>query len=151
IEIGEQRGIEIGEQRGIEIGEQRGIEQGQRQMLLQMLTWELEFKFGDRGLELVPYLAEIETLTDLYALARSIKPLTTWESLGEWWLSHWERCDESQSWLQGLGVALKLQFPQAETAAIAAVLSAVQSLAQTQGLAVAQAQWQTLSADLPQD
>ncbi|MEB3161987.1 MAG: hypothetical protein VKK80_02050 [Prochlorothrix sp.] len=147
---GEQRGIQIGEQRGIQIGEQRGVEQGQRQMLLQMLTWELEFKFGDRGLELVPYLEEIETRADLYALARAIKPLTTWESLQEWWSSHWEQCDESRFWLQGLGVALKLQFPQVETAAIATVISTIDSLAQTQGLAAAQAQWQTLSADLLQ-
>ncbi|MEY2978400.1 MAG: flagellar assembly protein H [Prochlorotrichaceae cyanobacterium] len=113
--------IQIGEQRGIQIGEQRGLEQ-QRGMLLDLLRMELEIKFGEQGLALIPFLGEVEGLTDLYELLKAIKPMTTWEQMQDWWFDRLATMmaegDRLDPWL---GVALKLQFPEQDGAAIEAL------------------------------
>ncbi|MGA1262961.1 MAG: hypothetical protein ACO331_03510 [Prochlorothrix sp.] len=144
-ERGEQRGIQIGEQRGIQIGEQIG----EQRMLREMLRWELEFKFGEQGLGLMPYVEAVETVADLYAFARSIKPLETWEAVWEWWLTYWEQglgTGEAaiDRWCQGLGLTLKLQFPDADPATIAHQIEQMRSIAQTQTLEAAQAHWRSI-------
>ena len=131
IQIGEQRGIQIGEQRGIQIGEQRGIqigEQQQRRMVLELLGMELELKFGDRGLGVMPYLEAVSNLEDLYELIKTIKLQTHWEQVQQWWLDRLpERMAEGdgktkpnleQILGEWLGVALKLKFPDREGAEI---------------------------------
>ena len=112
IQIGEQRGIQIGEQRGIQIGEQQ-----QRRMVLELLEMELELKFGDQGLRLMPYLAAVGSLEDLYELVKAIKRMANWDQLQEWWFDRFRLRQtegdgakfELQQWLK---VALKLRFPE---------------------------------------
>lgn len=131
IQIGEQRGIQIGEQRGLQIGEQRGIqiaEQQQRRMVLELLGMELELKFGDRGLGVMPYLEAVSNLEDLYELIKAIKLRPHWEQVQQWWLDRLPEMmaepdgktkpDLEQILGEWLGVALKLKFPDREGAEI---------------------------------
>lgn len=131
-------------------GEQRGLETGQRQMLLEMLGWELEFKFGERGVALKTALEAVQTVADLYALARSIKPLQDWEALRDWWLNYWEQGieDDRDRWLQGLDLALQLRFPAASVAAMAEAKQTLQSIATTEGLGAAIDRWRNTNLDI---
>ncbi|MEB3162630.1 MAG: hypothetical protein VKK80_05325, partial [Prochlorothrix sp.] len=127
IQIGQERGIQIGQERGIQIGQERGIqigqEQARRRVLLEMLELELEFKFGEQGRALLPYVMAVDWTEDLHCMVRSIKPLPNWEAVKNWSLEHLgaigaeaETIDRPQQWL---GLVLKLAFPGESASAIA--------------------------------
>lgn len=114
---GEERGIQIGEQRGIQLGEERAIAR-QRQQMLELLELELEPKFGEQGLGLLPYLGELTGVTDGYEWLKVLKRETEWEAVRSWWFDRRSALVAEERGTQWLGVALRLCFPSAEGAAI---------------------------------
>ncbi|MGA1264879.1 MAG: hypothetical protein ACO331_13400 [Prochlorothrix sp.] len=139
----EQKTLRLGEEQGEARGQQRGERQERRRLVLEMLELELEFKFGEAGRSLLPYLQQVADSELLYGFLRSSKPLTQWADLQACWFDRLEQAvpppnsspnsspedpsppdpDPANSGPAidpaALAVALKLRFPTASPGAIA--------------------------------
>ncbi|YAG11901.1 Transposase (putative) YhgA-like domain-containing protein [Nostoc sp. DSM 114161] len=70
-----------GQARGEALGEARGEARGELQGILSAIEINLQFKFGDRGLNLMPQLKQIQDLERLKTILRHIVTANTIDEL----------------------------------------------------------------------
>lgn len=74
--LAKEEGIEQGIQKGL----RKGIAQGQekmRKLLLESLKLNLEFKFGKRGLDLLPIISRLKSAEELTTFQERLKAVQT--------------------------------------------------------------------------
>jgi flagellar biosynthesis/type III secretory pathway protein FliH len=77
LEQGIEQGLERGRKQGLEHGLEQGLERGMRQELWEGIELALELKFGEKGLQLMPEIREINEVNTLKTIRSGIKQAKT--------------------------------------------------------------------------